>query len=356
VGGIEAFATDLLLSFSHRNVPVSLICWNAAGKDRIPALTTLLEGDVRVYSSSWKWGCRWGWPDKIMAHKSWDRILDSDVLVFGKMLHDSVHRRLLGHKKRMVLITPYRPAEMWKVRRPDDEVLNSFQTIIVQAVPFEEDLRKFGYKGKTVILPYVPPDARETAPWPAGPPLRIGFLGRLVPDKNLPYLLGSLGRLRENGVQAEMHIFGDGPEGNALHGTAGRARLAEYVKFHGSQRRDQIPRAIDSCHMFAFSSTTEGQCLAALEILARGRPIVATPVGAFPQILNDTRLGCIAPLNDVDLFAAALNAVAQPVMESRITPADIQNVYMEHFPRGEVIDEYSRVFGCPAYDPEKATT
>jgi glycosyltransferase involved in cell wall biosynthesis len=344
VGGIESFASDLLCALRARQIPVRLICWNAGAAER--TLDSFLNAGISVHSSAWRWGCRWGWPDKVMARQEWKKLVEADLLVFGKLLHEDVHRGLARLDKRMILITPYRPAEMWGRRRPDDLLLNSFEAIVVQASSFGEDLRAFGYRGRIVTLPYLPPEVSEPAPWPQTGLLQIGFLGRLVPEKNVKYLLVAFSRLREMGIEARLHLYGEGPERDALQSLTAQLELTDQVRFHGGRRRGEIAAAIDRCHLFAFSSSTEGQCLAALEILARGRPVVGTPVGALPEILGDGTLGLVAPLNDPPAFAAAVEAVAQPVLEGRITPLAIQEAYMKRFPRQQVIEGYMREFGC----------
>jgi glycosyltransferase involved in cell wall biosynthesis len=344
VGGIESFATDLLSAVSARQIRAELICWDAAAADNNPALASLSKSDVAIYSSKWRWGCQWGWPDKWMATCFWQRMMAAEVLVFGKLLHDSILRRLAKAKKRMILITPYRPAEMWKDRPPDHEILNSLETIVVQAHAFEKDLRALRYGGRIVTLPYLPPEAQRPAEWPTASTLQIGFLGRLVPDKNLEYLIRSISCLRESDVAAQLHLFGEGPERASLQSLVDKLGLVNHIKFHGQLDREQVSEAIDGCHLFAFGSRTEGQCLAALEILARGRPVLATPVGAFPEILSGP-LGSIAPLGCPTTFASALKILAEPIVKGEITPADVQRAYKSRFPRCQIIGEYMRLFG-----------
>jgi len=170
-------------------------------------------------------------------------------------------------------------------------------------------------------------------------------LGRLVPDKNLKYLIVSFSKLCEMGVDAQLHIFGEGSDRQMLQSLTNEMNLAAHIQFHGNQDRAAISSAIDSCHLFAFSSITEGQCLSALEILARGRRVVGTPVGAFPEFLSGI-LGSLAPLDDPSAFAAALRTTAKPVLEGDITPGDIQLAYQGRFPRQRVIEGYLQAFGC----------
>jgi len=345
IGGIETFAADLLGALDALQVRTELICWSGSGSNENPLLRELSKGKTQIYRTGWRWGCRWGWPDKVMLLRQWDRFASADLLIFGKLLDPSVHRRLLSLRKRMILVTPYRPAEMWKYRSPDHEVLNSFQSIIVQARTFERDLREFGYEGEILVLPLPPPEIAGPSAWPENSSIQIGFLGRLVPEKNLEYLIRSFSCLREMEIAAQLHVFGDGPERNRLQVLSARLRLGGQIQFHGSVIPSSIPTAIDGCHLFAFSSATEGQCLAALEILARGRPVVGTPVGAFPNFLSGF-LGTVAPLDSPPAFAAALRTMAEAVLRGEITPAVVQGAYRVRFPRRQIIDEYLRILGC----------
>jgi glycosyltransferase involved in cell wall biosynthesis len=92
--------------------------------------------------------------------------------------------------------------------------------------------------------------------------------------------------------------------------------------------------------MFAFTSISEGQCLAALEILARGRPVVATPVGAFPEFLSDGLLGTLAAPDQPEEFARSLVTVARQIRENTFTPNGVQAAYRKRFPREQVIQGY----------------
>jgi glycosyltransferase involved in cell wall biosynthesis len=352
VGGIETFTSDLAAELAARHVPTELVCWSGRGNNENPALRKLAKSNVAVFRTNWRWGCRWNWPDKLMILHQWKRLADAEVLVFGKFL-PVVHRRLLALNKRMILITPYRPAEMWKDHRPDDEVLNSLEAIVVQAQSFESDLRALGYRGKVFILPLPPPETEEPQKWPIGSTLQIGFLGRLVPDKNVEYLILSFSRLREKAIAAQLHIFGEGPERAALQSRTDRLGLTGHVEFHGNQDRRQIPAAIDRCHLFGFPSRTEGLPIGALEILARGRPIVGSPAGALPDFLQGL-LGCIVPFGEPDIFAGALRAMGRRILEGKITPADVQQAYLRRFDRSQVIDEYMRIFDCDGLQRQEA--
>jgi glycosyltransferase involved in cell wall biosynthesis len=342
-GGIESFLHDAILGLHSRAFSVRLACW---GPDS-PLLRSICAASVPVLRREWRWGCRWAWPDRRLARVSAQLVRNSDLVIFGKLPAPAVHRKLLAargarRRPRFVFVTPYRPAEMWAARPPEPELLQSFDTIVVQAPGFVDDLATLGYSGRTEVLPYVPPDCLPPAPLPAAP-LKIGFLGRLVDQKNLFYLLEVFRSVLASRA-ATLDIFGDGPLHGGLVGFAGSLGIAPLVRFRGFVPPARLAASIDSCHLFAFSSVTEGQCLAALEILARGRPVAATPVGAFPDILSDPRLGFLVSLTAPHEFAGTICRLGDDLLSGAKSPTEIQAAYRRRFARDSVLDSYAALF------------
>jgi glycosyltransferase involved in cell wall biosynthesis len=338
VGGIESFLFELLSAMSARRIESEIYCWDGVAPRRNPLLATLPASGVRVHRSPWRWGCRWAWPDKLLLAASGEALLATDVLLFGKPLSAAAHRRLQALRgasgtPKFVLVTPYRPAEMGP-DGPRPELFAPFDAIAVQAHSFAGDLRSMGYQGTIAVLPYVPPACTPVTPLPFAP-LRIGFLGRFAEAKNLPYLLHAFREVLRR-RPAILKLFGEGPLRAELEELALRLGILPAVRFCGLVPPGGVPAAVDSCSLFAFTSATEGQCLAALEILARGRRLVATPVGAFPEMLEDARLGRTAPPRSPEDFAAALLSVAAEAMD----PAEVQHAFAAAFDRGSVIDSY----------------
>ena len=94
----------------------------------------------------------------------------------------------------------------------------------------------------------IPPKPVTPHPFPdGGHCLRLGFLGRLVPQKNLVYLLeafehlvaGRAGACPEP-VSWELHLFGDGPTKQELEFAAAARGLESRVHFHGAVPHDAV--------------------------------------------------------------------------------------------------------------------
>ena len=183
--------------------------------------------------------------------------------------------------------------------------------------------------------------------------LKIGYLGRLVEDKNIPLLLETFIYLQQKYLQLSaakipqklpsLHIFGDGHLRGQLEQMAEKLGIKSSVVFHGSIPNSQVGEAIASCHLFAFTSRVEGQPLAALEILSYGRPIVASNVGAFPEMLLESRFGKLVESATPENFAHAILEVANLLKEQVILPETVRAAYLEQHAANEVGKKYQKL-------------
>jgi glycosyltransferase involved in cell wall biosynthesis len=135
----------------------------------------------------------------------------------------------------------------------------------------------------------------------------IVSLGRLVKRKNFTLLLQAFSQVQRR-LPARLVIIGEGPERPFLEQEIARLRLPD-VSLAGASVNPwaNIARA----DVFAMSSLDEAFCLAIVEAMACGVPIVATDaVGGGPRaILEDGRYGSLVRSGDAVALADALLAV-----------------------------------------------
>lgn len=354
VGGIEAIARELLIELKPHVPQRTLVTWGHP-MSKNAMLREIAGSGVQMRHLPFRWGCRWELPDRLLAPLAMKAAEQADVIVLLKWFTPGFRSRLreamvrAGRQPRMVYMTAYRPAE-WNPGTWDPVSINrDFEALIVQARCFEDDLRQMGYRNRIAVIPYLPPDPLDPQPMPPGDRLRIGFLGRLEAQKNLGYLLDSLmalgPELENRGLPMwELHLFGDGSQRRSLEQQAAALGHADDVHFHGTVRGEAKEKALLSCHLFANSSTSEGQCLVAIEVISRGRPLVATPVGALPEVLAFEDLGVLAPLNDPRAFALQLANVGQRVLKGDLDAARIRLAYQRVFRRQSVTEKYVELF------------
>jgi glycosyltransferase involved in cell wall biosynthesis len=125
----------------------------------------------------------------------------------------------------------------------------------------------------------------------------------LVHRKGVDVLLEAFALLPPDACGA-LWIAGDGPERAALEAAAARLGIAEHVHFLG--RRGDVPDLLEACDVFVLPSRQEGLGVAALEAMARGRPVVASAVGGLAEIVIPERTGLLVPPEDAAALASAL--------------------------------------------------
>lgn len=147
-----------------------------------------------------------------------------------------------------------------------------------------------------VETPYAPP--------PAGGVPRFVFLGRLVNQKGVEWLLRAFARVKG---QAHLDIGGDGPLEARLKAFCREHGLTDRVTFHGWVKGDSVPALIQGARAVVFPSVwQEPAGLVTLEAAAYGRAVIASEVGGIPEYARDA-FALRVPPNDVDALAGAID-------------------------------------------------
>ncbi len=106
----------------------------------------------------------------------------------------------------------------------------------------------------------------------------VGTVARLSPEKNIPMVLACAKGMPD----AQFVVVGDGPQSSILRGMA--SGMPNMV-FAG--RRTDVERFYSAFDALLLPSAMEGMPLTLLEALAAGTPVVASKVGAVPEIVSD---------------------------------------------------------------------
>jgi glycosyltransferase involved in cell wall biosynthesis len=194
----------------------------------------------------------------------------------------------------------------------------------------------YGYEGPVEVVRYHNlPLFDEPVPLPDGPPWRIGYMGRLsIEQKNLDTLLRAFSLLREDGMDAELHFHGDGPDKAELADLASRLGVEASVTLHGwYDHRKDLPGIMADNHVFTYISNYEGgPCFTLLELLQAGRYVVASPVGGIPDIYDGhPRIGSLVEASDAVSVSDSLKEGLEKIREGFVDPEVIRKRYRESF-------------------------
>ena len=133
---------------------------------------------------------------------------------------------------------------------------------------------------------------------PEGRPI-VGGIGRLAAGrvKGFDSLLVAAHLLKETLPDLQVLIVGDGPRRPFLEDVAGRLGIRDQVHFLGASQDVRLPLAV--LDVFVFSSRwPEAFGLTLVEAMAAGKPVVATRVGAVPEVVRHGVDGWLVPPED----------------------------------------------------------
>jgi glycosyltransferase involved in cell wall biosynthesis len=124
----------------------------------------------------------------------------------------------------------------------------------------------------------------------------LGFVGRLSPEKGLPFLLEAVSRLREQVATLQVLIIGDGPQREALAQLIAKEGLQSCCHLLGNRR--DTPDLYTAMDLFVLPSTKEAYPMVLLEAMACGCAVVATEVGEVSRIVDEGITGVVVPPGD----------------------------------------------------------
>ena len=129
--------------------------------------------------------------------------------------------------------------------------------------------------------------ARARLGWPAEPPVLL-TVRRLVPRMGLDRLLQAMRLVTAPGRRCRLVIAGEGPLRGILENLAAALGVGSSVTFAGRVDESSLSAMYGAADAFVLpTSSLECFGLIAVEALASGLPVLATPAGAIPEILGD---------------------------------------------------------------------
>lgn len=139
-------------------------------------------------------------------------------------------------------------------------------------------------------------------------PPRFGTVGRLDKNRDYTNLIRAIGLLRDQQLEVEVWLIGDGEGRERLEAQAEVLDLSHQVHFLGIRRN--IPALLEDLDGFIWPALElEGFGIALAEAMAAGVPIVANDVGACREVLVGGRCGLLVEPGNAEALAAGIQQV-----------------------------------------------
>jgi glycosyltransferase involved in cell wall biosynthesis len=210
--------------------------------------------------------------------------------------NDAIYRRLAHRKNRLVAVSGFVRGMLHGRGVPDryiDTVYNGTDFLGYEVAEPSEVKDELG----------IPRDRRV-----------IGLIGRICRDKGHIEMVQALRRVCKRHPEAHAVFVGRVEQGfeSEIHDLVRREGLVDRITFTGL--RTDVARMLDACEIAAMPSRMETFGIAAIEAMARSRPVVASRVGALPEVVRHGQTGLLVESNPEELA----EAVAYLLDEERI--------------------------------------
>ena len=135
----------------------------------------------------------------------------------------------------------------------------------------------------------------------------VSYVGRLDSEKHIHVLIDAFNKvLQRSKTPAHLLIVGGGTDSERLENHVYELGIHDNVTFTGRVTDDEIVELHKVGDIFAMPSPAELQCIAALEAMSSGKPVVAVNAGAVYELCQTDRNGYLCEKDDDEQMAQAL--------------------------------------------------
>jgi glycosyltransferase involved in cell wall biosynthesis len=138
--------------------------------------------------------------------------------------------------------------------------------------------------------------------------IRLLYTGRLDQRKGILILLKAFRIIVQKHNDVELLIGGDGPERQRLESYVINNGMTNNVRFLGRAPYEKVPEVFNRSSIFVFPTLYEPFGLVAAEALATELPVIASRIGAIPEIVDES-CGILVPPNDPEALASAIEVL-----------------------------------------------
>ena len=222
---------------------------------------------------------------------------------------------------------------------------NAFKRILVDDYGVDEQ--------KVVVIPGgidVPtktmPDRRESRErlgWPTDRPI-VFCVRRLARRMGIDVLIDAISIVKRSHPDVLVMIAGKGQQQSELQSKIDAASLADHVRLLGFVPDDELPIAYAAADLSVVpSQSLEGFGLVTIESLVQGTPVLVTPVGGLPEVVEGLDPLLILESSRSDAIAGGISNVLSN-LSSLPTREACRAYAVEHFAWPTIAGRVARVY------------
>lgn len=167
----------------------------------------------------------------------------------------------------------------------------------------------------------------------------IGYIGRLSREKGVLNFVDAMPLILAREERIRFFVIGDGVLRKTIEKRIRERSLEDRVTLAGWVPHEEIPQWLNRLRLVVSPSYTEGLPPLIQEAMACGTPVLATPVGGIPDLINDGETGFLLEDNSPERIARrvieVLNDPRLPEISNRASA-----FIREHFSRERITEQW----------------
>lgn len=232
----------------------------------------------------------------------------------------------------------------------DRWVLRSFDLVVAVSEQVRLRLLKAGVRDTAIrmirngvdVRPFAAAAHARSARNGQNDGLRVGLVGRLAIEKGVDVFIQAAAKVQKELPDIKFVVAGDGPDHDQLQQLIDQLGVHESVSLLG--RTENMIDFYGSLDLLVSASRQEGLPVALLEGMASAAPLIATPVGAVPELVHDGQTGLMVAPGDPDALAGAIvRMLRNPELRLQLGTAGQQWIATEFSATG-MAEKYLEVY------------
>jgi glycosyltransferase involved in cell wall biosynthesis len=177
--------------------------------------------------------------------------------------------------------------------------------------------------------------------------LKLVYLGALTESKGILETIEAMANLKANGnlTGIKYIIAGSGKIAQQLRQQVNRLGLQDLIELSEPIFGENKINFWLSAHLFIFPSYDEGLPYTLLESIASGTPVIATPVGGIPDVIQDGVHGILVkPRDSAGIALAVLRLIKQPDLLKKMSLKCIERA-RERYGIERMVGQFEVLYG-----------
>lgn len=171
----------------------------------------------------------------------------------------------------------------------------------------------------------------------------VGYIGRLCREKGVLNFTEAIYLLNKEENEIFFYIIGDGELREEIKEILDQKEIGKRVHFSGWIQHEQLPVYLNKMKLLVIPSYTEGLVNVMLEAMACGTPVLATAVGAIPDVIKEGKTGFLLKDNSPATIAKGITrALNHPNLEQ--IAANARGLVEQEYTFEAAVERYRKIF------------